>query len=159
MPSKTVFVLISTLFLYFQLLAASVASLEPNGITLRALQQQQFTLDGPSQDVTWSVQPFGAGTIHFDRAIYGSKCHHWLDAGTHIRPTRRQRLAISEYGVLGCHCTVGGFESKYNLDFGPIGSKSDSNPCSDPSHISDFGPIGSKSNSKPHSTPTHISDF
>jgi hypothetical protein len=36
---------------------------QPNGVSLVPHQEQQFTVTGYSQNVTWSVQPLGMGTI------------------------------------------------------------------------------------------------
>lgn len=64
MRTKLLLLLLSILSLQFPLLAAANSAVViPNGITLTPMQQQQFTLSGFSQSVTWSVLPTGMGTI------------------------------------------------------------------------------------------------
>src|ERR1700722_15330926 len=55
-------ILISLLLLGLPAFAA-LNGISPNGVTLGPLQQQQFTLPGYTQLISWSVQPAGMGTI------------------------------------------------------------------------------------------------
>jgi hypothetical protein len=55
--------LIPLLLLGLPAFAALNGFIQPNNPTLGPLQQQQFTLPGYAQAITWSVQPPGMGTI------------------------------------------------------------------------------------------------
>ena len=64
MPRRHLIHFLSTFYLGLPLLAAvNNGLIQPAGVTLAPFQQQQFTLTGYSQNVTWSVQPAGMGTI------------------------------------------------------------------------------------------------
>ena len=64
MQRRPLILLLSTFFLGFPLVGAVISGvIQPNGITLAPNQQQQFTLPGYNQNVLWSVQPAGTGTI------------------------------------------------------------------------------------------------
>lgn len=51
------------LLLGLPVFAALNGFIQPNNITVAPLQQQQFTLPGYAQAISWSVQPPGMGTI------------------------------------------------------------------------------------------------
>ena len=64
MPIRRLTLLLSALSLGFPLIAtADNAPVQPSGITLAPLQQQQFKVNGYGQNLIWSVRPTGMGII------------------------------------------------------------------------------------------------